>query len=88
MTDQFQSGDALLECHNAISIPLPARTIGDEWMVYQVQHYKTNTQPYYVMLGANGEDLNNGSADYEHDSNPEDFKEWLYEGLELYKKSK
>ncbi len=61
------------------------RTIGDEWMVYQVENYQTNTQPYYVMLGPNGEDLKNGSADFEHHSDPTDFRNWLKEGLDLYK---
>ena len=64
------------------------RTIGDEWMVYQVENYQTNTQPYYVMLGPDGEDLANGSADFEHHSDPNDFRAWLKEGLDLYKAAK
>lgn len=64
------------------------RTIGDQWMYYQVTHYQTNTQPYYVMLGPNGEDLANGSADYEHHSDANDFRAWLKEGLALYKAAK
>jgi len=64
------------------------KTIGDKWMFYQVEKYKTNTQPYYVMLGPNGEDLSNGSADYEHHSNPDDFSQWLSEGLKLYQVAK
>lgn len=64
------------------------RTIGDVWMVYQVENYKTNTQPYYVMLGPDGEDLSNGSADYEHHSDANDFRDWLNEGLKLYKEAK
>ena len=39
------------------------------------------------MLGPDGEDLNNGSADYEHHGNAEDFSKWLKEGLELYNKA-
>jgi hypothetical protein len=39
------------------------------------------------MLGPNGEDLNNGSADYEHHGNAEDFSSWLSKGLELYEKA-
>ena len=37
--------------------------------------------------GPNGEDLNNGSADYEHHGNAEDFSSWLSKGLELYEKA-
>ena len=50
--------------------------------------YKTNTQPYYRMLGPNGEDLSNGSADYEHHGNRDDFKAWLEKGLKLYNEAK
>ena len=62
------------------------KTIGNKWSHYQATNYKANTQPYYRMLGPNGEDLNNGSADYEHHGNAEDFSSWLSKGLELYEK--
>jgi thiol:disulfide interchange protein len=64
------------------------RTTGDKWMYKQISEYKVTAQPYYVMLGPNGEDLTNGSADYEHHSNPTVFKKWLDEGLNLYNKAK
>ncbi len=64
------------------------RTIGNKWSYIQTRDYKTNTQPYYIMLGPNNEDLANGSADYEHHGNIEDFKSWLKEGLSLYKQAK
>lgn len=64
------------------------KTVGNKWSYYQTKNYKTNTQPYYRMLGPNGEDLANGSADYENHGNAEDFKAWLDEGLKLYKKAK
>jgi len=64
------------------------KTIGNKWSYYQAKNYKTNTQPYYRMLGPNGEDLTNGSADYEHHGNRDDFKAWLDEGLKLYKEAK
>lgn len=64
------------------------KTVGNKWSYYQTKNYKTNTQPYYRMLGPNGEDLTNGSADYEHHGNRDDFKAWLEEGLALYKKAK
>ena len=64
------------------------KTIGNKWSALQTTKYKTNTQPYYIMLGPNGEDLSNGSADYENHGNAELFKNWLDEGLELYKAAK
>ena len=63
-------------------------TIGKKWSIYQSSNYKTNTQPYYIMLGSDGEDLANGSADYEHHGNVTDFKAWLNEGIKLYKETK
>ncbi|NQX98338.1 MAG: hypothetical protein HRT73_10745, partial [Flavobacteriales bacterium] len=63
-------------------------TIGKKWSNYQTINYKTNTQPYYIMLGPNGEDLANGPADYEHHGNVTDFKTWLEDGLKLYKEAK
>lgn len=64
------------------------KTVGNKWSYYQTKNYKTNTQPYYRMLGPNGEDLSNGSADYENHGNKEDFKAWLDDGLKLYKEAK
>jgi thiol:disulfide interchange protein DsbD len=63
-------------------------TVGNKWSYIQATKYKTNTQPYYRMLGPNDEDLANGSADYEHHGNTEDFKAWLEEGLKLYNEAK
>ena len=64
------------------------KTLGDKWKHIQAIKYHTNAQPFYVMYDNNQNDLGNGSADYEHHSNPEDFKDWLEQGLKLYKKSK
>ena len=64
------------------------KTIGNKWSHYQAKRYKANTQPYYRILGPNGEDLANGSADYEHHGNAEDFSEWLNDGLTLYNEAK
>jgi len=64
------------------------KTTGDKWMYKQIRDYKVTAQPYYVMIGPNGENLSNGSADYEHHSNPSDFKTWLLKGVDLYEKAK
>jgi thiol:disulfide interchange protein DsbD len=63
-------------------------TVGNKWSTLQTTKYKTNTQPYYIMLGPNGEDLPNGSADFENHGSADLFKEWLDEGLKLYKEAK
>lgn len=62
--------------------------IGHKWSYLQTTRYKSNTQPYYRMLGPQGEDLDIGSADYEHHGNAEDFKAWLEKGLQEYKNAK
>lgn len=64
------------------------KTTGDKWMYKQIKDYKVTAQPYYVMIGPDGETLANGSADYEHHSNPADFKSWLEKGIELYNRKK
>ncbi|HEY9082949.1 MAG TPA: cytochrome c biogenesis protein CcdA [Vicingaceae bacterium] len=60
-------------------------TIGKKWSHYQSSKYKVNTQPYYLILDENGNEVGNGSADYENHGNVAAFKNWLEEGLELYK---
>jgi thiol:disulfide interchange protein DsbD len=62
--------------------------VGHKWSYFQQSRYKTNTQPYYRMLGPNGEDLSNGSADYEHHGTAKKFQKWLEAGLNAYKKIK
>ncbi len=64
------------------------KTVGDKWAYTQIKKYKITAQPYYRMLGPSGEDLDNGSADYNNHSDPKVFQKWLDEGLQLYKKAK
>ena len=53
------------------------RTIGNKWTDFQITRYDRNTQPYYVMLDANENEIIEGLG-YEPD--PEKFKEWLRKG--------
>ena len=64
------------------------KTVGDKWMFTQIKRYQVTAQPYYRMLGPNGEDLDNGSADYMNHKDPQDFESWIDEGLKLYKEAK
>jgi thiol:disulfide interchange protein DsbD len=61
--------------------------VGDKWSYLQTTRYKSNTQPYYRLLGPKNEDLDIGSADYEHHGNAADFKAWLEKGLLEYSKA-
>lgn len=62
------------------------RTTGDKWMAMQIKEYKVTAQPYYVMIGKDGKQLSNGSADYQNHANPEVFKKWIEAGLKAYGK--
>jgi thiol:disulfide interchange protein DsbD len=62
------------------------REVGHKWSYLQATRYKSNTQPYYRMIGKGDQDLANGSADYEHHGNAEDFKAWLEKGIQEYQK--
>ncbi|MCH2225506.1 MAG: thioredoxin family protein [Crocinitomicaceae bacterium] len=59
-------------------------TVGDKWMIKQITEYNITAQPYYVMQTPEGEDLSNGSADFQNHSDPVVFKKWLDEGLKEY----
>ncbi len=61
--------------------------VGHKWSYLQTTRYKSNTQPYYRLLGPKGEDLEIGSADYEHHGNTKDFKVWLEKGLAEFDKA-
>ena len=61
--------------------------VGEKWSYFQASKYKKNTQPYYIMIGPDGEDLSNGGADYEHHGSTPLFKKWLDEGMAAYGKA-
>jgi thiol:disulfide interchange protein DsbD len=61
---------------------------GDKWKLMQIKRYNILAQPYYVMLDPDGKDLSNGSADFEHTSDPKDFKKWLDAGISDFSKNK
>jgi len=64
------------------------QTTGDKWKMMEIKRYNILAQPYYVMHDADGKDLTNGSADFEHTSKPADFKKWLDKGMKLFSEKK
>src|SRR5690554_1884696 len=63
------------------------RTTGDKWSFKQISEYHVTAQPYYILQNGKGKDLDNGSADYQNHSSPEDFRKWLEDGMNEFKKS-
>ncbi len=61
------------------------KTTGDKWMVLQANTYGTNSQPYYVFLNNEEEQLVE-PANYQDYGTVELFSDWLIRGIKEYKK--
>ncbi|WP_319226573.1 cytochrome c biogenesis protein CcdA [Draconibacterium orientale] len=59
------------------------RSVGNKWTDFQISRFHRNTQPYYVILDENENQIGEG---YSYDPDPDDFIEWLNEGLTKFKK--
>ena len=57
-------------------------TIGKKWSEFQINKYKANAQPYYVLLDHNGDNLNEYSA---YNPDADDYLSWLKEGIGNFK---
>ena len=60
-------------------------TYGNKWANLQTQFFKTNSQPYYVLLSPDGTKELNHSIGYT--PNEEDYVQFLKCGLEVFKKT-
>jgi thiol:disulfide interchange protein DsbD len=61
------------------------QTIGNKWSDFQASRFNANSQPFYVLLDANGNLLvQPKGADYD----PKSFTQYLDSGLEAFKKVK
>lgn len=58
-------------------------TIGNKWTDFQITRYKSNSQPLYVILDADGKDLSKPIA-FTFDK--QEYKKWLEDGIAAYKK--
>ncbi|MDB4297172.1 thioredoxin family protein [Flavobacteriaceae bacterium] len=56
----------------------PFKYIGQKWSEFQELRYKTNAQPYYIVLDANGKDLNSPIG---YTPNATEYLEWLKDGI-------
>lgn len=57
------------------------KTIGNQWSDFQISKYKTNAQPYYVLVNHQEENLTTPSG-YEPDAKA--FEDWLNKGIEQF----
>lgn len=56
--------------------------IGQKWSEFQTITYKTNAQPFYVLVDSNGKQLSEPSA---YNPDVEEYLNWLKEGLAIFK---
>lgn len=59
------------------------RTIGNKWTDFQITRYKSNSQPLYVILDTEGNDLSNKPI---ANTSVEKYKAWLEDGIAKFKK--
>ena len=55
------------------------RTVGNKWSDFQISHFHRNTQPYYVILNKEEQQLSDG---YSYNPDPHKFADWLKNGLQ------
>ena len=58
-------------------------TIGNKWTDLQITRFKSNSQPLYVILDSDGNDL---SLPISYISNSQEYKNWLEKGIARFKK--
>jgi thiol:disulfide interchange protein DsbD len=61
------------------------KATGDKWMVFQANTFGTNSQPYYVLLDHNENQLNE-PANYQDYGSVPVFKDWISRGLATFNK--
>ncbi len=60
-------------------------TIGNKWTDLQISRYKSNSQPLYVIIDNEGNDLE-GATPMAFNTNIEEYKKWLENGIALANK--
>ena len=62
------------------------KTIGQKWSEFQTLKYKANTQPFYVLMNHQGENLV-APIGYTLDTDdPDEFYKWLKQGITAFGK--
>jgi thiol:disulfide interchange protein DsbD len=58
------------------------RTVGNKWSEFQIKHFKSNSQPQYLILGHDSMKPLNGSTAYDPDVQL--YVDWLHEGISRF----
>lgn len=59
------------------------KTVGNKWSDFQIEHFKSNSQPQYIILGHTSMKPLNGSTAYDPDIQL--YLDWLDEGIKKFK---
>lgn len=59
-------------------------TIGNKWTDLQITKYKSNSQPLYVIVDTDGNDLSEKPIGHTYDV--QEYKKWLEDGISKFKK--
>lgn len=62
------------------------RTVGQKWSDFQARHFRTNSQPYYVLVSP-GEQLLNSPVDYQFSSEISNYEAFLLCGLKMHRQA-
>ena len=61
-------------------------SVGNKWSDFQITRYKANAQPYYIVLDTEENMLSDKPESY--NSNIDEYKSWLREGIDRFNKGK
>ncbi len=60
-------------------------TFGDKWTDFMINTYKTNTQPLYVLIDTDGNNLNFETPTTSYNPNIQTYENWLQTGIANFK---
>lgn len=58
------------------------RTIGDKWSAFQIKHFKSNSQPLYIMIDR---EMNHYTKPIGSELNVEEYLKWIEDGVNNFK---
>jgi thiol:disulfide interchange protein DsbD len=74
------------EQHISKSTGAEIETIGDKWTDFMITRYKTNTQPLYVLVDLEGNNLNTETPTTSYNPDVQLYENWLKQGITNFKK--